>query len=174
MKCQSNLAASSDFVVTSRRIIIYTGQTFPIAIMTVFRTKLYMQHIRSLFWFLLTILSILSLTAFSLISVGSQISVAPLSHKRLTSKCSIYQKPVHYLTVTQIKCIWDKYIHIEAIQTTSSSRIYKANIYHIVIYSYLFSNLKAPPAFKRYPLITPPLKALNFLISLACIDVTSQ
>ena len=156
-------------------MIIYTGnQTLPTAIMSVFRTKLYLQHLRTLFWFLLTILNILSLTAFPLISVRYHICAAPPSYKRLTSKCSFYQKPVHYLTVTQIKCIWDKYIHIEAIQTTSSSRIYKANIYHIVIYSYLFSNLKAPPAFKRYPLITPPLKALNFLISLACIDVTSQ
>ena len=144
-----------------------------------------MQHIRSLFWFLLTILSILSLTAFPPVSVGSQISVAPLSYNRLTSKCSFYQKPVHYLTVTKIKCIWDKYKHIEAIQTTSSSRIYKANIYHNDCYLQLFvfkfdmNNSSffeiSTSSFKRYPLITPPLKTLDFLISHVCIEnVTSQ
>ena len=119
IKYRSNLAASSDFAVTSRRMIIYTGKTFPIAIMSDFMPKLYMQHLRSLFWFLLTILSILSLTAFPLISVKSQISTAPTSYKHLTYKCSFYQKPVHYLTVTKIKYIWDKYIYIEAIQITT-------------------------------------------------------
>ena len=29
-----------------------------------------------------------------------------------------------------MKCIWVKYIYIEEIQITSSSGIYKANIYH--------------------------------------------
>ena len=75
IKYRSNLAARSDFTLTNRRMIIYTGKQ--IAIMSVFRTKLYMQHLRSLFWFLLTILSILSLTAFSVIIVGSQKSAAP-------------------------------------------------------------------------------------------------
>ena len=47
------LAASFDFAVTSRWMIIYTGNyTFPIAIMSVFRTKLYMQYLHSIFWFL--------------------------------------------------------------------------------------------------------------------------
>ena len=76
IKCMSNLAASYDLAVTSRRMIMYTGnQTFPMAKMSAFRTKRCMQHIPSLFWFLLTILSIRSLTAFPLISIGSQISV---------------------------------------------------------------------------------------------------
>ena len=120
-------------------MIIYTGnQTFSVTIMLVCRTKLYMQNFRSLFWFLLTILSILSLTAFTLISVGTQISTALPFYKRLTSKCSFYQKPVHYLTVTKIKCIWGKYIYIEAIQITSSSGIYKTNIYHKDCYLQLF------------------------------------
>ena len=66
IKYKSNLPTSSDFAVTSRRIIYSDIQTFPI-IMSVFRTKLCMQHLRSSFWFLLTILSILSLTAFALI-----------------------------------------------------------------------------------------------------------
>ena len=47
-----------------------------------------MQHLRSLFWLLLTILNILSLTAFPLISVLSQISATPPSYKRLTSQRS--------------------------------------------------------------------------------------
>ena len=80
-----------------------------------------MQHLRSLFSFLLTILSTLSLTAFPLTSVSSQISAAPLSSKFI-------QKPVHYLTVTKIKCMWDKYIYIEAIHITSSSGMYRTNI----------------------------------------------
>ena len=79
------------FCLTSRRMIFYTGnQTFPIAMMSVFRTKLYMQHLCSFFWFLLTALSILRLTAVPLMSVGSQISVPPPSYKRLISKCSFY------------------------------------------------------------------------------------
>ena len=45
--------------------------------MLVLRTKLYTEHFPTLFWFLLTILSILSLTVFPLISAGSQISTAP-------------------------------------------------------------------------------------------------
>ena len=58
IKYRSNLVASSDFAVTSRRMIIYTAiQTFSIAIN--FICNIY----HSLFWFLLTILSILSLTA---------------------------------------------------------------------------------------------------------------
>ena len=47
-----------------------------------------MQHLRSFFWFLLTALTILGLTAFPLMSVGSQISVALPPYKRLISKCS--------------------------------------------------------------------------------------
>ena len=71
---RSNLAASSDFAVTSRRMIIYTGnQTFPIGIMSVFKTRLYIQHLRSLFWFLLTMLGIISLTTFPIRSVGSTV-----------------------------------------------------------------------------------------------------
>ena len=54
--------------------------------MSVFDTKLYMQHLLSLLWFLLTILSVLSLTAFPLISVGSQISAALSFYKHLASK----------------------------------------------------------------------------------------
>ena len=144
-----------------------------------------MQNLHSLSWFLLTILSIISLTAFPFISIGSQLSAAPPAYKRLTSKRSFYQKPVHYLTVTKIKCIWDKYKHIEAIQITSSSKIYKANIYHNDCYLQLFvfkfdmNNSSffeiSTSSFKRYPLITPPLKTLDFLISHACIEnVTSQ
>ena len=57
--------------------------TFLIEIISVFRTRLYMQHLSSLFWFLLTILSIIGLTAFPLISAGSQISTAPFT---ITSK----------------------------------------------------------------------------------------
>ena len=76
-KAKFNLAASSDFAVTGRRMINYIGnKTFPIVIILVFRTKLYMQHLRSLFWFLLTIMSILSLTVFPLVSAGSKISPA--------------------------------------------------------------------------------------------------
>ena len=106
--------------------------------MSVFRTKLYMQHLHSLLWFLLTILRILSLTVFALISVGCHISAAPPTYKSLTSKCSFYEKPLHYVTVTKIKCIWDKYIYIEAIQITSSSGIYKTNIDHNDCYLRLF------------------------------------
>ena len=101
------------------------NQTFPIVIMSIFRTKLYMQHLRSLVWFLLTMLSILSLTTFPLISVGYQVSAAPSS-----SKSSFFRNLVHYLTVTKTKCIWSKYTYIEAIQITSSSGIYRTNIYH--------------------------------------------
>ena len=58
---------------TSGRMIIYTGnQTFPTAIMSVLRIKLYMQHLWSLFCFLLTILTINTLTAFPFIRVGFQ------------------------------------------------------------------------------------------------------
>ena len=138
IKYRSNLASSSDFALTSRGMIIHTGNsTFPIAIMSVFRTKLYMQHLRSLFWFLLSILSILSLTGFPLISVGSQISAAQPSYKHLTFKYSLYYEPVHYLTVTKIKCIWGKYIYNEAIQITSSG-ICQINIYHNDCYLRLF------------------------------------
>ena len=43
IKQKSSLAASSDFTVTSRRLVVYTGdQIFPIVIMLVFRTKFYM------------------------------------------------------------------------------------------------------------------------------------
>ena len=84
----SNQAASSDFAVTGRKMINYIGnKTFPIVIMSVFRTKLYMQHLRSLFWFLLTILSIFSFTVLPLISTGSQIS-AVASHNQI--KISAY------------------------------------------------------------------------------------
>ena len=95
-----------------------------------------------LFWFLLTILSIVSLTAFPLISVKSQISTAPISYKYLTYKCSFYLKPVHYLTATKINCIWGKCIYAEAIQITSSSGIYKTNIYHNDSYLRLFEKRK--------------------------------
>ena len=98
--------------------------------MSLFTTKVYLQHLRTLSRFLLTILSILSLTAVPLISTRHQISAASPSYKRLTSKCSFYLKPVHYLAVTKRKCIWGKYIYIEAIQITSSSGIYKTSIYH--------------------------------------------
>ena len=64
--------------------------TFPIAVMSVFKEKLYMQHLCTLFSFLLTVLSILSLTAFPHISIGSQINAASSSYKRLTSKRSFY------------------------------------------------------------------------------------
>ena len=87
IKYQSNLAASFDLAVTNRGIIIYTGNyTFPIAIMSVFMTKLYMQHLHSSFWFLT--------------SYKRQLSNkrAPPSYERLTSKCSFYYKPVNYLT----------------------------------------------------------------------------
>ena len=112
IKYKSNLTTSSDFAVTNRRMIVYTGLTFPFAIMSVFRTKRYMQRSRSLFWFLLTILSILSLTAFPLISVGSQISAAPPSYTRLTFKRSFYQKPVHYLTVNKTVVFWGSMVFI--------------------------------------------------------------
>ena len=130
-------------------MIIYTGQTFSIVIVTGFRTKLYMQHLRSLLCFLVTILNTLSLTTFPLISVGSQISVAPPSYKRLTSKCRSYQKPVHYLIVTKIKCIYIYIyiyiynIYIEAVQIISLVALeYIKLIYIIMIvtYGYLFSN----------------------------------
>ena len=65
----------------------------------------------------------------------------PLSSKHraaLTSKCSFYQKPDNYLTVTKIKWIWGKYIYVEAIQITSSSGIYKTNIYDNDCYLQLF------------------------------------
>ena len=48
---------------------------------SVFRTNLYMQHLHSSFWFL-------------------------VSSKRLTSKCSFYYKPVNYLTVTLYLTFW--------------------------------------------------------------------
>ena len=76
-KAKFNLAASSDLAVTCRRTINYiVNKTFPIVIMLDFRTKLYMQHLRSLFCFSLTILSILSFTVFPLISAWSKISAA--------------------------------------------------------------------------------------------------
>ena len=91
IKYRSNLAEDSDFVVTSKRMIIYTGNyTFSIAIMSVFMVKLYKQYLRCLFWLLLTILSMFSLTAFPFISFHPQISTAPPSYKRLTSKYSFY------------------------------------------------------------------------------------
>ena len=99
--------------------------------MSVFWTKIYMQPLRSLFWVLLTtILSIISLAAFPLIRVDSQTGAAPPSYKLLTSKCNFYEKPVHYLTLTKIKCIWAKYIYTEEILITKSSGIYEINIYH--------------------------------------------
>ena len=58
-----------------------------------------MQHLHSFFWLLLTILSILNLTVFPLISASFQISAAPFHiqmkistacTKRLISKCSFY------------------------------------------------------------------------------------
>ena len=61
-----------------------------------------------------------------------------LFYNRLTSKCSFYSKPVHYLMVTKIKCVWGKYIYIEAIQITSSSGMYKTNIYDNDCYLRLF------------------------------------
>ena len=80
MKYRTNLAVSSDFCVTGKRMIIYTGnQTFPTVIISGFRMKLYMQHLRRLFCFLLTILSIFNLTLFPAISTKSQISAAPLT-----------------------------------------------------------------------------------------------
>ena len=92
IKYRSSLAASSDFTVTSGRLIIYSGNwTFPIVIMLVFTTKSYMKYLRSLFWFLLIISSILSLTAFPLISIGNPISAVPPSYERLTSKCSFFR-----------------------------------------------------------------------------------
>ena len=120
-------------------MIIYTGnQTFQLQQCQFLGQNFYLQHLRPLFWFLLTILSILSLTIFPLISVHHQISAATPSFKRLTSKCRFFQKPVHYLTVTKKKCIWGKYIYNEAIQITSSSGIYKTNIYHKDCYLQLF------------------------------------
>ena len=84
-------------------------------------------------------MNILRLTPFPLLSVGSQISTAPPSYKRLTSKCSFFRNfSIIYLTVTKIKCIWGKYIYIEAIQITSSSGIYKTNIYHNDCYLRLY------------------------------------
>ena len=57
IKYRSNFAPSSNFAVTRRKMIIYTGnQTLPFGIMSFFRTKLYMPHLHSFFWFLLTIL----------------------------------------------------------------------------------------------------------------------
>ena len=74
-----SLAASCDFVVTGRIMINYIGnKTFPIVIMLVFRTKLYMEHLRSL---LLTIMNILSFTVFPLVSAGSKISAAPFHNQ---------------------------------------------------------------------------------------------
>ena len=82
---RSNLVASFDFAVISGLMIIYTGNyTFPIAVMSVFRTKLYMQHLQSTFWFLTSYKRRLSYKR-----------VSP-SHERLTSKCSFYYKPVNY------------------------------------------------------------------------------
>ena len=69
-------------------MIIYTGNyTFPIAIMSAFRTKLYMQHLHSWFWFLTSYKRRLSNKR------------APSSYERLTSKCSFHYKPGDYLTV---------------------------------------------------------------------------
>ena len=45
--------------------------------MSGFRKTLYMGNLRSLFWFLVTILSILSLAVLPLTSAGSQVSVVP-------------------------------------------------------------------------------------------------
>ena len=139
-----------------------------------------MQHLRSLFWFLLTILSILSVSGFLLISVGSQISAAPPSYKRVTSKCSFYQKALHYLTLTKLNCIWDKYICIEAIQIISSSGIHKTDIYHngcylqLFVFKFQMNNSsffeKDPPSFKCYPLITPPVKAYYIARSQAILN----
>ena len=69
-------------------MIIYTGNyTFPIAIMSAFRTKLYMQHLHSWFWFLTSYKRRLSNKR------------APSSYERLTSKCSFHYKPGDYLIV---------------------------------------------------------------------------
>ena len=46
IKYRSNLSGSFNLAVTIRKMIIYTGhQAFPIAIMSAFRTKLYMQRL---------------------------------------------------------------------------------------------------------------------------------
>ena len=98
------------FAITSRRMIIYTGsKTFLIAIMSVFRNKLYIQHLSSLFRFLLTILSNLSLTKFPLNhQLSNKCRAASSSNKRPTSKRSFCKKPVHYLTLIKIKTTKDK------------------------------------------------------------------
>ena len=54
----SSLKLLIGFRFQMHRITFYTGHTFPISIMSVFKTKFYMEHLCSLFWFLLPILSI--------------------------------------------------------------------------------------------------------------------
>ena len=83
-------------------IICIGNYTFPIAIMLVFRTKLYLQHLPSLFWLLLTIPSILSVTTFPLLSDDFQISADLLYVPHF--QMQLY-KPDHCLTVTKIKCL---------------------------------------------------------------------
>ena len=83
-----------------------------------------------LFWFLLTVLNILS-------SYKRRLSNKQRSFPLISASLPD--------TVTKIKCsIWDKYTYIEEIQRTSSSGIYKTNLYFImiVIYGYLLSNFK--------------------------------
>ena len=76
----------------------------------------------------------------------------------------LFKKPVHYLTLTKIKCIWGNYIYIEVIQLTSTSEIYKTNTYHNDCYLrllYLFSNFIWITLLfwnKRLPLLNAMLK----------------
>ena len=46
--------------------------------------------------------------------------------KHPTSKCDAYYKSDHNLTVTDLKCIWNKYANNETIVLTSSSVTYTA------------------------------------------------
>ena len=74
---------------------IYTGNyTFPIAIISVFRTKLYTQLLYNPLWFL---------TSYKRRVSNKRV---PPSYERLTAKCSFYYKPVNYLTVTSYLTFW--------------------------------------------------------------------
>ena len=95
IKYRSNLAATFNFAITSSWMIIYTGNyTFPIAIISVFRTKLYTQLLHSPLWFL---------TSYKRQLSNKRV---PPSYERLTPKCSFYYKPVNYLTVTPYLTFW--------------------------------------------------------------------
>lgn len=89
-KYRSNLTTSSDFpFYRQKNDYLTVDWTFPVALMSVFRTKRYMQYLRNLFWFLITILIIFNLTVFPFISAGFQLKIALLSDQNQNNWCPL-------------------------------------------------------------------------------------